>query len=183
MCLPLGRNSSFLWTESLEEDRALLPSRGARRTWQRVPPTTCHIPSATGCFSFTVFYSLQNSCLICLWEKCLGRMAWESQLSFYAFIISGVPTICLALGHSCSEQGPQGVCCVLCRSDHLRNSALLKISLGVEGHSVNGILTNSSISRRTEDGQYLGHSQIMKFKILRHQGKGNSGCGRCPTQV
>ena len=39
MCLPLGRNSSFLWTESLEEDRALLPSRGARRTWQRVPHT------------------------------------------------------------------------------------------------------------------------------------------------
>lgn len=50
-------------------------------------------------------------------------------------IISGVPIICLALGYSCSEQGPQGVCCVLCRSDQLRNSVLLKISLGVEGGS------------------------------------------------
>lgn len=29
--LPLGRSRSFQWTESLEEDRALPPSRGARR--------------------------------------------------------------------------------------------------------------------------------------------------------
>ena len=135
MLLPLGRSSSFLWTESLEEDRALPLGRGARCAWQCVPTITSHIPSATGCFSFTVFYWLQNSCLICPWENCLGRMAWESQLFFFAFILSGVPIICLALGYSCSEQGPQGVCCVLCRSDQLRNSALLKISLGVEGGS------------------------------------------------
>ena len=133
MLLPLGRSRSFLRTDSLEEDRALPASRGARCARQRVPTITSHIPSATGCFSFTVFCWLQNSCLICLWENCLGRMTWESQLSSYAFIISGVPIICLALGYSCSEQGPQGVCCVLSRSDQLRNSALLKVSLGVEG--------------------------------------------------
>ena len=45
---------------------------------------------------------------------------------------------------------------------------------------MNGILTSSSIPGGTKDGQYLGHTQIMKFKILRHQRKGNSGCGRCP---
>ena len=53
--LPLGRSRSFLWTDSLEEDRALPASRGARCARQRVPTITSHIPSATGCFSFTVF--------------------------------------------------------------------------------------------------------------------------------
>lgn len=107
-------------------------------------PQHSHILSPAGRISSAAYYWSHKGLLICLWEKCLGRIGLRITfiLLFIHYLLgtySG-PNTMIAMLRTRTAMGL--LCCV-----HIRPLEEQQITFRVEGHIMRGILTNLSTSK------------------------------------